>query len=152
MDLNKVKQTNISRKKGRRVARGIGSGRGKTAGRGHKGWGARSGGRKGKPFYEGGNLPLFRKLPKRGFSNAPFKIDYEVVNVSQLETFQAGATITRVELHQAGLITGQRSDLVKILGDGALTKKLTVQADKFSKSAVTKIEAAGGKAVVTGGK
>ena len=130
-------------KKSKRLGRGRGSGQGKTAGRGHKGAGSRSG------FsvhlaYEGGQMPLFRRLPKRGFNNAQFATRYEIVNVSQLErSFHDGASVGIGDLAGAGLVNSQQSR-VKILGDGELTKKLSVSAHKFSKSAEQKISSCGG--------
>ena len=130
-------------KKRKRLGRGRGSGQGKTAGRGHKGDGSRSG------FsihlaYEGGQMPLFRRLPKRGFNNARFAIRYEIVNVFQLErAFSDGASVGVNDLVGAGLVNSRQSR-VKILGDGELTKKLTVSAHKFSKSAEQKISSCGG--------
>ncbi len=128
-----------------RKGRGIGTGNGKTAGRGHKGQWARSGGgvRRG---FEGGQLPLARRLPKRGFNNI-FAKPLESVNVSSLEVFDNGATVDANALLERGIISKCRYG-VKILGDGALTKKLTVNAAAFSGSARQKIEAAGGKAEV----
>jgi large subunit ribosomal protein L15 len=126
----------------KRVGRGNGSGYGKTAGRGHKGQGSRA----GAPSFslsEGGQMPLFRRLPKRGFSNFNFQTKYEVVNVSQLERFDDGVSVGLEQLLQAGLIDGPSSK-VKILGDGELTKKLQVAAHKFSKVAENKIVALGG--------
>ncbi|HML73886.1 MAG: 50S ribosomal protein L15 [Sedimentisphaerales bacterium] len=130
-------------KKRKRVGRGKGSGHGKTCGRGHKGDGSRSG--FALPLtYEGGQMPLFRRLPKRGFNNANFTTRYEVVNVSQLERlFEDGAAVGVQELYVAGLLDSQASR-VKILGDGELTKKLNVSAHKFSKSAEQKISGCGG--------
>ena len=134
-------------KQGRRVGRGKGSGHGKTCGRGHKGSGSRAGAGTART-YEGGQMPLFRRLPKRGFSNRKFARRYEVVNVSQLEqVFSEGTTINVEELAQAGLVSGPGS-VVKILGDGELTKKLTVSAHKFSKSAEEKIAGCGGSVKV----
>jgi large subunit ribosomal protein L15 len=126
----------------KRVGRGTGTGRGKTCGRGHKGSGSRSGAG-GKIGYEGGQMPLFRRLPKRGFSNYNFETRYKIVNVSQLERFDDGATVGMEQLSDAGLIGSLRSK-VKILGDGELTKKLQVTAHKFSKTAEQKIVASGG--------
>jgi large subunit ribosomal protein L15 len=131
----------------KRVGRGIGSGHGKTSGRGHKGAGSRSGANLSKTLSEGGQMPLFRRMPKRGFSNYQFTARYEVVNVSQLDKFSDGAVIGVDELAAAGLI-GAKASRVKILGDGALTKKLQVSAHKFSKSAQQKIEGCGGAAKV----
>lgn len=130
----------------RRVGRGEGTGHGKTCGRGHKGQGSRAGARS-MTLSEGGQMPLFRRLPKRGFSNFNFARRYDVVNVSQLERFDEGATVGAEQLSDAGLI-GSSKNKVKILGDGELTKKLEVAAHKFSKTAEQKIVASGGKAKV----
>ena len=129
----------------KRLGRGVGSGLGKTSGKGHKGAKARSGGGK-RPGFEGGQMPLTRRLPKRGFYN-PFRTEYVAINVDRLEAFEDGATVTPVELLQYGIIKNIR-DGVKIMGNGELTKKLTVQANKFTATAKEKIEAAGGKAEV----
>ena len=129
----------------KRLGRGVGSGLGKTSGKGHKGAKARSGGGKG-PGFEGGQIPLMRRLPKRGFTNK-FRTELVAVNVDRLDVFEDGMTVTPVELIQYGIIKNIQ-DGVKILGNGELTKKLTVQANKFSASAKEKIEAAGGKAEV----
>jgi large subunit ribosomal protein L15 len=131
----------------KRVGRGIGSGNGKTSGRGHKGAGSRSGSNLSRTLAEGGQMPLFRRMPKRGFSNYQFTTRYEVVNVSQLDKFADGAVVGIGEMAAAGLI-GLRCTRVKILGDGSLTKKLQVSAHKFSKSAQEKIEGCGGAAKV----
>ena len=131
----------------KRLGRGIGSGTGKTSGKGHKGQNARSGGGV-RPGFEGGQMPLFRRLPKRGFTNV-FKKEYALVNVSVLENFEDGAEVTPEILINSGLIKKAKAkDGVRILGDGELTKKLTVKAHHFSKAAAEKIEAAGGKAEV----
>lgn len=130
----------------KRVGRGIGSGNGKTAGKGHKGQNARSGGGV-RPGFEGGQLPLFRRLPKRGFTNAKFKTVYATINLSDLEKFEKDAVITPELLHEMGLIKNQL-DGIKVLGNGTLTKKLVVKANKFSDTAKTKIEELGGKAEV----
>ena len=132
----------------RRTGRGSGSGNGKTCGRGHKGQGSRAGAGS-ISLYEGGQMPLFRRLPKRGFSNYNFARRYEIVNISQLERFDDGADIGAEQLSDAGLI-GSGKSKVKILGDGELTKKLQVTAHKFSKTAEQKIEACGGTANVEG--
>ena len=129
----------------KRLGRGIGSGLGKTSGKGHKGAKARSGGGKG-PGFEGGQITLMRRIPKRGFTNI-FRKEYVAINVDRLEIFEDGMVVTPVELIQYGIIKNVE-DGVKILGNGELTKKLTVQANKFSASAKEKIEAAGGKAEV----
>lgn len=141
MELNNLKPKKGSRHAKKRVGRGPGSGHGKTAGRGEKGQKSRSGFSRSLGF-EGGQMPLHRRLPKRGFTNI-FKKDYAVVNVSDLERFDNGATIGEAELRKEGLVKGQH-DGVKILGDGKLSKKLTVSATKFSASARKQIEAAGG--------
>ena len=130
-----------STKQKKRLGRGHGSGHGKTSGRGHKGQKARSGSGI-KPGFEGGQMPIQRRLPKRGFTNI-FKISFAILNVRDLNSFDDGTTINRESLLAAGMI--KRSDeQVKILGDGELTKKITVDVDKLSKSAQAKIEAAGG--------
>ena len=126
----------------RRVGRGTGSGRGKTCGRGHKGSGSRAGST-AVSLYEGGQMPLFRRLPKRGFSNSKFATRCEIVNVSQLERFEDGAEVGVEQLSGAGLIDSHKSR-VKILGKGDLTKKLQVTAHKFSRTAENKIVASGG--------
>ncbi len=129
--------------KRKRVGRGRGSGHGKTCGRGHKGSGQRAGGSI-RRLTEGGQMPLFRRIPKRGFSNAPFRTDYDIVNVCDLdELFSNGDEVTKQALVKVGLLRNDRV-LLKILGDGDLAKKLTVLADRFSNSAREKITAAGG--------
>lgn len=128
----------------KRVGRGTSSGTGKTSGKGHKGQNARSGGGV-RPGFEGGQLPLFRRLPKRGFSNAKFKVEYATVNVSDLDNFEDGAVVTPELLKEMGIVKKQLAG-IKVLGNGELTKKLTVKAAKFSASAVEKIEKMGGKA------
>jgi len=129
-----------------RVGRGVGSGLGKTAGRGQKGQKARSTGNIGKKHFQGGQTPIQRRLPKRGFRN-PLADVVANVNVSSLESFDDGAHVDIAALREHGLLSG-RFDVLKVLGDGDLTKKLTVAAHRFSKSAVEKIEKAGGKAVI----
>jgi large subunit ribosomal protein L15 len=126
----------------KRVGRGTGSGYGKTCGRGHKGAGSRAGARS-VSLFEGGQMPLFRRLPKRGFSNYKFATRYEIVNVSQLERFDDGAEVGIEQLSNAGLIDSLKNR-VKILGDGDLTKRLQVTAHKFSKTAQQKIVSCGG--------
>ena len=130
----------------RRVGRGTGTGRGKTCGRGHKGGGSRAGSTS-TSLYEGGQMPLFRRLPKRGFSNKSYATRCEIVNVSQLERFDDGAAVGIEQLSDVGLIGGAKSK-VKILGKGELTKKLQVTAHKFSRTAEQKIVASGGIAKV----
>ena len=127
----------------KRVGRGTGSGLGKTSGKGHKGQNARSGGGV-RPGFEGGQLPLFRRLPKRGFSNARFKTRYATINLSDLNRFEDGAVVTPELLKEMGLIKNQL-DGIKVLGNGKLTKKLTVRAHKFSSGAQREIESNGGK-------
>ena len=130
----------------KRVGRGPGSGLGKTSGKGHKGQNARSGGGV-RPGFEGGQLPLFRRLPRRGFKNALFKTRYAVINLSDLDKFEEGAVVTPELLKEMGLIKKQL-DGVKVLGNGTLTKKITVKANKFSDAALREIEKIGGKAEV----
>ena len=127
-----------------RRGRGHGSGNGKTAGKGHKGQKARSGAP--RPGFEGGQMPLYRRIPKRGFTNIWAK-EYSIINVEDLNRFEVGTEVTQELLKQAGMLK-QVKDGIKVLGQGNLTVALTVKADKFSKSAVEKIEAAGGKAEV----
>ena len=129
----------------KRLGRGSGSGLGKTSGKGHKGAKARSGGGK-RPGFEGGQMPLYRRVPKRGFNNV-FRTEYAEVNVERLEAFEEGTVVNAQALLDARIIR-KELDGVKILGGGELTKKLTVQAAKFSASAKEKIEAVGGKAEV----
>lgn len=129
--------------KRKRVGRGESSGLGKTSGRGNKGMGARAGYKQGN-LREGGMFPMYRRLPKFGFSNKVFRTEYQVVNVEDLETrFENGAKVNAATLAEAGLI-GDREEVIKILGNGQLSKKLTVEAQRFSASAAAKIEAAGG--------
>ncbi|HHT14748.1 MAG TPA: 50S ribosomal protein L15 [Clostridiales bacterium] len=142
MKLHELKPAKGSTTAPKRLGRGVGSGLGKTSGRGHKGAKARSGGGKG-PGFEGGQMPLTRRLPKMGFTNI-FKKKYATVNVATLERFENGSVINAQVLKEAGLIK-QIGDGLKILGGGELTKKLNVQAVKFTASAKEKIEAAGGK-------
>ncbi|HHW18368.1 MAG TPA: 50S ribosomal protein L15 [Firmicutes bacterium] len=132
-------------KKAKRKGQGLGSGNGKTAGRGHKGQKARSGGAKG-PGFEGGQMRLTMRLPKRGFRNI-FGIEYDLVNVGDLDRFEPGAEVGPNELKEAGLVR-KNSRYLKILGEGEINKALTVKAHAFSESARQKIEAAGGKAEV----
>ena len=129
----------------KRLGRGTGSGLGKTSGKGHKGAKARSGGGK-RPGFEGGQMPLTMRLPKRGFTNK-WRVEYATVNVERLNIFEDGATVTPVELVESGILKNVQ-DGVKILGNGEITKKLTVKATKFTAAAKEKIEAAGGKAEV----
>ena len=145
MKLHELKPAEGATSARKRLGRGIGSGLGKTSGKGHKGAKARSGGGK-RPGFEGGQMPITMRLPKRGFTNN-FRKEYVAINVSRLEVFDDGATVTPVELIEMGIIK-KIGDGVKIMGDGELTKKLTVLATKFTATAKEKIEAAGGKAEV----
>jgi len=136
----------VGKKKARkRIGRGTGSGTGKTSGKGHKGQRSRSGGVR-MSLSEGGQMPLFRRLPKRGFSNANFAQRFGIINISQLERFDEGATVGVEQLIAEGLV--DKNSRVKVLGDGELTKKLDISAHKFSKSAEQKIVALGGQAKV----
>jgi len=145
--LNHEITSKVGKKKARkRIGRGSGSGHGKTCGRGHKGAGSRAGSTS-LTLYEGGQMPLFRRLPKRGFSNYQFAARCQIVNVSQLERFEDGSDVGVEQLCDAGLIDSSKGR-VKILGNGALTKKLKVAANKFSKTAEEKIVASGGTAKV----
>ena len=146
MKLNELKPAEGSKKEAFRVGRGHGSGNGKTAGRGHKGQKARSGGGV-RPGFEGGQMPLYRRLPKRGFTNI-FAKDYTEINVSDLNRFENGAEVTAEALKTAGIIK-KVNDGIVVLGRGDLTaQNLTVKAARFSKSAEEKIAGAGGKAEV----
>ncbi len=144
MDLSNLKPANGSKHNSFRRGRGHGSGNGKTAGKGHKGQKARSGAT--RPGFEGGQMPLYRRIPKRGFTNWNAK-EIVAVNVSRLEVFDDGAEVTIEALKDAGIVKNPK-DGVKILGNGELTKKLNVQANAFSATAKEKIEALGGKAEV----
>ena len=146
MKLHELSPAEGSVKEGFRKGRGAGSGNGKTAGKGHKGQNARSGGGV-RPGFEGGQLPLYRKLPKRGFNNSRFGKAYAVVNVNSLNKFNDGDVVDCAALLAAGIINNA-FDGVKVLGEGDLTKKLTVKAAVFSASAKEKIEAVGGKTEV----
>ena len=145
MDLKTVCQKGTKLKQRTRVGRGIGSGKGKTCGRGHKGWGARSGSSR-RPGYEGGQMPIYRRVPKRGFTNARFRTDYTIINVGLLDSLEAGSTVDLQAVLDHGLVS-MNTPLLKVLGNGELTKSLTVRTQKCSKSAVAKIEAAGGTVV-----
>ena len=125
------------------LGRGRGSGLGKTSGKGHKGQNARSGGGV-RAVFEGGQTPLYRRLPKRGFNNYEFRTEYAVINVSDLNRFENGTVVTPALLKEVGLVNKELNG-VKVLGNGKLEKKLTIQASKFSKSAKEKIEASGSK-------
>jgi len=146
MNLHTLKPRPGSKHRVKRLGSGESSGKGKTSGKGHKGQKARSGGsiRLG---FEGGQMPLIRRIPKRGFNNAAFKTQYAVVNLSDLESFEAGTTIDEATLRAAGLIRGT-FDGVKILGTGELSKSLNITATKLSASAREKIEKAGGSITI----
>lgn len=144
MRLNTLSPAPGSRKDAKRVGRGIGSGVGKTAGRGHKGQKSRSGGSV-RPGFEGGQMPLQRRLPKRGFNNI-FRKEYALVSLSQLDSFEGDDVITAEALVEAGLV--KKGRLVKVLANGEITKAVKIKVDKVSKGAQSKIEAAGGTVVV----
>jgi large subunit ribosomal protein L15 len=141
MKLHELVPAEGSRRERKRVGRGIGSGNGKTAGKGHKGQKARSGGGV-RPGFEGGQNPIYRRLPKRGFTNIHRK-EFAIVNLEQLNRFTEGTEVTPEVLINSGLVKDPK-DGIKILGDGELNVKLTVKANKFSQSAIEKIQAAGG--------
>jgi len=145
MRLDSLKPPEGSRRSRKRIGRGPGSGTGKTAGRGHKGLGARSGGGAAKPGFEGGQMPLSRRLPKRGFKNFA-RVAYQVVNLADLAGFDSGSVVDPDRLREKGLV--KRRLPVKVLGGGKLEKGLTVRAHGFSASARQSIEGAGGKAEV----
>ncbi len=142
MKLHELTYTEGSKHSKKRIGRGTASGQGRTAGRGQDGQNSRSGGGV-RPGFEGGQNPLYRRLPKRGFSNSPFKKEYSILNVEQLNRFEDGTVVSVELLVETGLVS-KVQDGVKILGNGTLTKKLTVKAHKFSKSAVAAIEEQGG--------
>ena len=145
MKLHELKYTEGARQDSKRLGRGQGSGQGKTAGKGHKGQGARSGGGVALGF-EGGQTPIYRRIPKRGFTNVN-RVEFAIVNVEQLNRFENGVEVSQELLIETGLVKKEYNG-IKILGVGTLEKKLTVKAHKFSKSAVTLIEQAGGKVEV----
>lgn len=145
MKLNELKPAKGSRTEPKRKGRGIGTGNGKTAGKGHKGQNARSGGGV-RPGFEGGQMPLFRRLPKRGFKNN-FAKEYVEINVSILNNFEDGTVVNKELLKTSGVVKNSKDGIV-VLGNGEINKKLTVQAARFTKSAEEKIVAAGGKAEV----
>ena len=145
MKLHELKPAEGATSASKRLGRGTGSGLGKTSGKGHKGAKARSGGGK-RPGFEGGQMPLTMRLPKRGFTNK-WRKEYVAINVDRLEIFEDGQVVTPVELIEMGIIK-KIEDGVKIMGNGEITKKLTVQANKLTATAKEKIQAAGGKAEV----
>src|SRR5262245_16559015 len=144
MDLSSLRPAAGANRERKRLGRGPGSGLGKTSGKGHKGKGSRSGGNT-PPGYEGGQMPLARRLPKRGFRN-PFREEYQILNLSTLERFDSGSVVDANALRNAGLVRGVKK--IKILADGELTKTLTVKAHAFSQKAREKISALGGSAEV----
>jgi large subunit ribosomal protein L15 len=146
MDLKSVCAKGTKYEARHRIGRGPGSGSGKTSGRGHKGRGQRSGANR-RPGYEGGQMPIYRRVPKRGFTNARFRTEYTVINVDKLESFDDGSTVDLAAIIERGL-TSMNTPLLKLLGNGELTKKLTVRVQKCSKSAAEKIRAAGGEIVI----
>ena len=143
MKLHELEKNIGATQKRKIVGRGRGSGLGKTSCKGHKGQNARSGGGV-RPVFVGGQTPLYRRLPKRGFNNAQFATVYAVINVSDLNRFENGTVVSPALLKEVGLVKNQL-DGIKVLGNGELTKKLTIQANKFSKTAVEKIEKSGSK-------
>ena len=143
MKLNELEKNIGATHRRKVVGRGRGSGLGKTSGKGHKGQNARSGGGV-RAVFEGGQTPLYRRLPKRGFSNYKFKTTYATINVSDLNRFENGTVVSPALLKEVGLVKNQL-DGIKVLGNGELEKKLTIQAHKFSKTAVEKIEKSGSK-------
>lgn len=146
MNLQTMSPAEGAKKEGKRLGRGIGSGLGKTSGKGHKGQWARSGGGV-RPGFEGGQMPLIRRMPKRGFTNN-FKKEYTIINVEMLEKFADGSVINAELLLDTGVVSKVENYGIKVLGNGALTKKLIVQAAKFTEAAAEIIEKAGGKAEV----
>lgn len=143
MYIHDLRNADGSRQSKKRLGRGIGSGIGKTSGKGHKGQNARSGGGV-RPGFEGGQMPLYRRLPSKGFSNAKFKKVYSIVNVSQLNVFEANTEVDAVKLLESGILSKVEKDGVKILGNGNLTVALKVVANKFTAQAKEKITAQGG--------
>ena len=146
MQLHDLKPRPGARHRVKRLGCGESSGHGKTSGKGHKGQKARSGGSI-RPGFEGGQMPLIRRLPKRGFNNASFKVNYAIVNLGELNSFESGTRVDEEALRKLGLIRGRFAGL-KVLARGELTKSLTVEADKFSEAARQRIEQAGGSAIV----
>lgn len=146
MDLKTVCAKGVKYAKRMRIGRGTGSGSGKTSGRGHKGRGQRSGASR-RAGYEGGQMPIYRQVPKVGFTNARFRTDYTILNVGDLSAFSDGTTVDLQQILDQGLAS-KTSNLLKLLGNGDVTAKLTVRAQKFSKSAQEKIEQAGGSVVI----
>ena len=146
MKLHELRAVPGAKKAPKRKGRGTATGQGKTAGRGMNGQISRSGGGT-RPGFEGGQMPLYRRIPKRGFTNI-WRTEYSILNVDDLNRFEAGAVVTPDMLKEAGLVKQMKNGGIKILGNGELEKNITIQAHKFSKSAIEKIESAGGKAEV----
>ncbi|MDR2616425.1 MAG: 50S ribosomal protein L15 [Endomicrobium sp.] len=146
MGLHNLKPQKGSKHRKKIIGRGVGSGHGRTSTRGSKGQKARSGDGSKKIGFEGGQMPLFRRIPKRGFNNQ-FRKEYEIVNVESLNKFESGVEVTPTTLKQAGMV--KKAKLIKILGVGELKKSLTIKVTAFSKSAIEKIKSAGGKAEIT---
>jgi large subunit ribosomal protein L15 len=146
MDLKSVCSKGTKYERRRRIGRGPGSGSGKTSGRGHKGRGSRSGASR-RAGYEGGQMPIYRRLPKRGFTNARFRTEYTVINVDKLGVFADGETVDLEAILARGL-TSMNTKLLKVLGNGEIKSKVTVRAQKFSAAAAEKIRAAGGATVL----
>ena len=143
MDIHKLSPAPNSRTSQKRLGRGIGSGLGKTSGKGHKGQNARSGGGV-RPGFEGGQMPLYRRLPSRGFNNANFGKVYSTVNVDKLNVFEANAVVDAAALIERGILSKVEKDGIKILGNGELKVALTIKANKFTATAIEKIKALGG--------
>ena len=146
MKLHELRAVPGAKKAPKRKGRGTATGQGKTAGRGMNGQNSRSGGGT-RPGFEGGQMPLYRRIPKRGFTNI-WRTEYSILNVDDLNRFEAGAVVTPDMLKEAGLVKQMKNGGIKILGNGELEKNITIKAHKFSKSAIEKIESAGGKAEV----
>ena len=146
MKLHELRAVPGAKKAPKRKGRGTATGQGKTAGRGMNGQNSRSGGGT-RPGFEGGQMPLYRRIPKRGFTNI-WRTEYSILNVDDLNRFEAGAVVTPDMLKEVGLVKQMKNGGIKILGNGELEKNITIQAHKFSKSAIEKIESAGGKAEV----
>lgn len=146
MKLHELRAVPGAKKAPKRKGRGTATGQGKTAGRGMNGQNSRSGGGT-RPGFEGGQMPLYRRIPKRGFTNI-WRTEYSILNVDDLNRFEAGAVVTPDMLKEAGLVKQMKNGGIKILGNGELEKNITIRAHKFSKSAIEKIESAGGKAEV----
>lgn len=146
MKINTLTPAQGSKRRSKRIGRGLGSGHGKTATKGHKGQKSRSGGTKG-PAFEGGQTPLQRRLPKRGFKNYPFKKEYEIINLADIERLQKIDVITPDILYQNRIVRSKKN-MIKVLGNGEINRPISIKAHAFSSSALAKINAAGGKAEI----